>query len=260
MPSNCITVALGGSVLSSFFQQQDFYTSFHIQCLYPKVVLNSQQMLFYCAAIEANKYRYNYGRQANKTLKNIRVPRPCDIPAQIEQYLPPSKISSQPSIAENMELDTKNWGWFVYNDLFDIVISKDGNLIDALGGETPYISSTQLKNGISQWINTEPTHDANTISVARNGSVGSAFYHPYSYVASPDDVRIFTPEFKMNKYNAIFLITLIEKEKYRYAYGRKFGTKRMKSSKIKLPVNEQEHPDWHFMERYIKSLPASSNL
>lgn len=220
----------------------------------------SQQMLFYCAAIEANKYRYNYGRQANKTLKNIRVPRPCDIPAQIEQYLPPSKISSQPSIAENMELDTKNWGWFVYNDLFDIVISKDGNLIDALGGETPYISSTQLKNGISQWINTEPTHDANTISVARNGSVGSAFYHPYSYVASPDDVRIFTPKFKMNKYNAIFLITLIEKEKYRYAYGRKFGTKRMKSSKIKLPVNEQEHPDWHFMERYIKSLPASSNL
>ena len=36
--------------------------------------MTEQEMLFYCAAIEQNKYQYSYGRQANKTLKNILVP------------------------------------------------------------------------------------------------------------------------------------------------------------------------------------------
>ena len=74
MPANAITVALGGSVLSSFYQEEPFYTSFHIACLYPKTEMSKEEMLYYCAIIEHNKYRYNFGRQANKTLKNILVP------------------------------------------------------------------------------------------------------------------------------------------------------------------------------------------
>ena len=74
MPAHAITVALGGSVLSSFYQPEPFYTSFHIACLYPKQPLTENQMLYFCAIIEKNKYRYNYGRQANKSLKNILVP------------------------------------------------------------------------------------------------------------------------------------------------------------------------------------------
>ena len=74
MPANAITVALGGSVLSSFYQEEPFYTAFHIACLYPKTAMSKEEMLYYCAIIEHNKYRYNFGRQANKTLKNILVP------------------------------------------------------------------------------------------------------------------------------------------------------------------------------------------
>jgi type I restriction-modification system DNA methylase subunit len=74
MPAGAITVALSGSVLSSFYQEEPFYTSFHIACLYPKQSLTKAEMLFYCAAIEHNKYRYNFGRQANKTLKDLLIP------------------------------------------------------------------------------------------------------------------------------------------------------------------------------------------
>jgi len=74
MPANALTVALGGSVLSSFYQEEPFYTAFHIACLYPKREMSKEEMLYYCAIIEHNKYRYNFGRQANKTLKNILVP------------------------------------------------------------------------------------------------------------------------------------------------------------------------------------------
>jgi 16S rRNA A1518/A1519 N6-dimethyltransferase RsmA/KsgA/DIM1 with predicted DNA glycosylase/AP lyase activity len=75
MPAGAISVALSGSVLSSFYQEEPFFTAFHIACLYPKMKLTQEEMLFYCAIIEHNKYRYNFGRQANKTLKNILVPQ-----------------------------------------------------------------------------------------------------------------------------------------------------------------------------------------
>jgi hypothetical protein len=68
----------------------------------------------------------------------------------------------------------------------------------------------------------EAMHSKNTIGVNRNGSVAEAFYHEYDY-CSTEDVHIFSPKFPLNKYIAMFIITLIKKEKYRYNYGRKWG-------------------------------------
>ena len=64
----------------------------------------------------------------------------------------------------------------------------------------------------------------------------------------------------MNIYIALFLATLIEKERYRWTYGRKWRPKRMPDSLIKLPVTKDNIPDWKYMEDYIKSLPYSGNL
>ena len=73
-PAGYITVALGGSVLSSFVQKGPFYTAFHIMVLEPRREMSLQEKLFYCMCIQNNAYRYSYGRQANKTLRNIDIP------------------------------------------------------------------------------------------------------------------------------------------------------------------------------------------
>ena len=65
---------------------------------------------------------------------------------------------------------------------------------------------------------------------------------------------------ELNRYIAMFLCTLIEKERYRWAYGRKWRPKRMPASRIKLPVNSEGNPDWEYMENYIKGLPYSDCL
>jgi hypothetical protein len=80
MPGGLLTVALGGSVLETFVQPEPFYCGYHIFCLSPKKEMSLQEKLFYCCCIRANKYRYNYGRQANRTLKDILVPDLTDIP------------------------------------------------------------------------------------------------------------------------------------------------------------------------------------
>ena len=127
-------------------------------------------------------------------------------------------------------------------------------------GITKYVSSSSENNGVTAFVDSPPSQSGQTLTIARNGSVGSTFYHEKPYCASPDDVRILTPKFKMSKYIALFIKTIIEKEKFKYTYGRKLGTKRILKMVIKLPSNHDGSPNFEFMEAYIKSLPYSDKI
>ena len=147
-------------------------------------------------------------------------------------------------------MKTITWKYYKIRDLFDISVSKDKNLLSSDFGLTPYVSSSANNNGVSCCVDSVPSIEANTITVARNGSVGATFYQPNMYCASPDDVRILSPKFKITPAIGLFLCTIIEQEKYRYAYGRKFGTKRMSDTRIKLP-SKDDTPDWEYIEEYV---------
>lgn len=71
-----ITVSLGGTyLLSSFVQPKKFYTAQNIAVLVPKEKMSINKKLFYCKCISMNRFRYSaFGREANKTLKKIKVP------------------------------------------------------------------------------------------------------------------------------------------------------------------------------------------
>jgi hypothetical protein len=74
-PANTLSIACSGSVLSTFYHDYEYYSGRDVYIAKPKYALTKEQMLYYAYVIEQNKYRYNYGRQANKTLKNILVPK-----------------------------------------------------------------------------------------------------------------------------------------------------------------------------------------
>lgn len=75
-----LTVAGGGSVLETFVQTSPFYSGRDLYFLRPKLEMTLEQKLFFCMCIRANKFRYNYGRQANKTLKELLIPDISEIP------------------------------------------------------------------------------------------------------------------------------------------------------------------------------------
>ncbi len=75
-----LTVAGGGSVLETFLQIDPFYSGRDLFYLKPRVKMTEEEMLFYAMCIRANKFRYSYGRQANKTLKNLAIPDMAAIP------------------------------------------------------------------------------------------------------------------------------------------------------------------------------------
>ena len=57
-----LTFAASGSVGETFLQPNNFYTSYHIFVLKPKIEMNFQELLFFATALRLNAYKFNYGR------------------------------------------------------------------------------------------------------------------------------------------------------------------------------------------------------
>lgn len=87
IPAGTISVAGGGSVMESFLQTEPYYSGRDLYFLTPRVTLSDQEKLYYCMCLRANKYRYNYGRQANRTLKDILIPSPDEIPEWVNETM-----------------------------------------------------------------------------------------------------------------------------------------------------------------------------
>jgi len=83
-----ITVPLKGSVLRAFVQPEDFYVAHQIAVLTPIQSMTLAEKLYYCLCIRQNVYRYNYGRQADRSLRNI------ELPDKIPKFVNDEKIHS----------------------------------------------------------------------------------------------------------------------------------------------------------------------
>ena len=171
-----------------------------------------------------------------------------------------NSVSNHSITSETVVVDTSNWDYFNLIDIFDVRSTSDPLITNlSTNGNTPYITSTETNNGITNFVYEKSNFGSNTITANRGGSVGYFFYQPINYLATPVDVRVLVPKFNLNTYNGIFLTTVLQMEKYRYNYSRKMGTDRLKEFKIKLP-SKGNIPDWNLIEKYIKSLPYSINL
>lgn len=262
-PSGLLTCALGGNgVMSTFLQDQPFYSGRDLAHLEPKDGMTKQQILYYCACLLVNRYRFSYGRQANRTLKSIPVPSLNEIPefvatADIKQF-DGGNLSVIPVFMSLLAPDF--WRQFKLRQFFDIRKGQRLTKADMLPGDLPYVGASDTSNGVTARIGQKAIHQGGTISVSYNGSVAEAFYQPVPYWAT-DDVNVLYPKgFKLTPALALFICTVIRLEKYRFNYGRKWHLDRMRESVVKLPVTNEGAPDWSYMESYIKTLPYSSQV
>ena len=258
-PAHTISVAVSGSVLSSFYQEKEYYSGRDVYYLKPKESMSKEEMLFYAFCLRENKYKYNYGRAANRTLKDILVPSKESIPEWVYQLKPKPPKEAKVLSKQVAEVDTSSWKWFELQNIFTVKKGKRLTKADMIPGNVPFIGAIDKTNGYREFIGQDPIHKENTITVNYNGSVGEAFFQPKPFNAS-DDVNVLYPKFSLNPYVALFIATVIKMERYRFNYGRKWHMERMKMSEIKLPADKKGNPDYQFMENYIKSLPYSAVL
>jgi hypothetical protein len=239
-PAHTLTVAVGGSVLATFYQPLPYYTGFHVLVLSPKNKMSIVEMIFYAVCISANKYKYNYGRQANKTLKDILVPSEIQ-PDLFDKIIAGFKnsLKSIPNYSvfrqENEDIFKSNLSIRGFandlvkvSDLFDVVYGINLELVNMIQCKSadinaiPFVSRMESNNGISAFVEAEidiEPNQAHTLSVAGGGSVLSTFYQPFPYY-SGRDVYILIPRNTMNVLEMIFYAKCISANKYKYNYGR----------------------------------------
>ena len=92
-------------------------------------------------------------------------------------------------------------------------------------GPTPLISSGASNDGFFGRFNIKPKYK-NVISVASTGSVGWAFYHGYDCCID-DNCLVLVPNDRLSDEKMLFLTLLINKDRYRYMYGRQVTPKRI---------------------------------
>ncbi|MBE8182998.1 MAG: hypothetical protein HAW61_05710 [Candidatus Portiera sp.] len=259
-PAMTISLSASGSVMESFLQEEEYYSGRDLYYLKPCTKLSKNQMLYYCMILRANKYRYSYGRQANKTLDTIKIPVPDSIPNYVNrtQFTPPS---NQAISKNKMTLADREWRKFKYSDLFKISGTKTTTLDDLNiygKGKYPYVTTQSVENGVEGFFN-HTTENGNVICID-SAVKGYCSYQITDFTASDHVEKLEISMQSLNQYVAMFLVTLANREQYRYSYGRKRSHERLRNEYIKLPVDKENKPDWKFMEEYIKSLPYSSNL
>lgn len=254
-PAGLITVALGGSVLSTFVQTKPFYTAFHIMVLSPKKSMSLKEKFFYAMCIKENAYRYSYGRQANKTLKDIELPD--IIPSWIEKV----DIDFNILKTKNNKVDkiiSDSWVEFDLIDFFDMKAGKYYSKEEYSNGKIPLVSSKDTNNGVMAFTNLEAEFEGNCLTI---GKVDMATFYQDRPFCATSDVTVLIPKFKFNKYIGLFIKTIIELEKYKWCYGRQIRLGDCRVLKVKLPVdNSNKYPDFEYMEKYICSLPYGDKL
>lgn len=123
------------------------------------------------------------------------------------------------------------------------------------------MTTSNKNNGVSG-TSSFYTEKGNVITFD-SATEGKCFYQESNFTGS-DHVEILEPVgYELNLYMAMYLVTILNMEMFRYSFGRKRAQKRMKSSKIHLPCcldGDTKKPDFNFMERYVKTLPYSKSL
>lgn len=147
------------------------------------------------------------------------------------------------------------WKEFFLEDVVAICNGVRLTKSDMEDGDTPFIGASEMNNGITAYCsNRNGSYDNNLLGVNYNGSVGFSFYHPYFALFSDDVKRVkWKDPSKNNKFTLLFLAVSIQAQKDKYAYGYKFNSQRMKRQKILLPINENNEPNYAYMEAYMRA-------
>ena len=269
-PANTLSIAVSGSVLSTFYHDYEYYSGRDVYVAKPKLPLTKAEMLYYCSVIEHNKYRYNYGRGANRTFKELLVPSYEEIPDLVKRININSNFIETPLSSNKLQLNTKEWRWFRIGDYFENPYKATAyNAIDLISckkendNAIAYVTRTDVNNGCKDYVINEGFTDIESGNAITVGDTTATIYYQENDFICGDHMVVLRSS-QLNKYVGLFITSLLNKERFRYNYGRAFNKGILSDTKLKLPATKnaqgEYEPDWQWMEDYIKGLPYSGCL
>jgi hypothetical protein len=170
------------------------------------------------------------------------------------------EVYMKPELNETLELSQVKWKNFELPEIFVITGTKTTppDIIKLTEeGEYPYVTTQATNNGIERFTNIH-TEEGKVITV-ESSVLGFCNYQHLNFAAS-DHVEKLKPKFIHNQYSLLFIVTLINRENYRFNYGRGASKIRLNGLKLNLPIDDDGKLNVEFMTQYIKNCNYSHNL
>lgn len=159
------------------------------------------------------------------------------------------------------KIDTTKWGNFVIEDLFDIKRPSSRSQSDYEEGEIPFIASGNYNNGVLKYLmpkDNELLDKGNCITVSPVD--GSSFYQKEDFLgrggAGSSIILLYNDH--LNEKNGTFIATIIRKICSKYGYNDMGSKESIRKEIIKIPVDDENNPDWSYMEQYMKNIELQS--
>jgi len=269
-PANSLVCGGEAGGLYTTYQPKECWVMDRARIFTPKnhLQLNKYIALFLATVFSQNQYKYSYGRTPNPDgIESTVIKLPITLQGKPDwdymmKYI--KCLGAEPiktSIPRvSLPLTTSNWGEYMISDLFIISGTKTTKLeyFDDIGsGPYPYITTQATDNACAGHY--DYYTEQGMVLTIDSAVFGYCSFQEKPFSAS-DHVEKLTPKFQLNKYIALFLVTILNKEQYKYSYGRKCNQEKISQTIIKLPATPNGTPDWEYMENYIKSLPYSDRI
>ena len=131
--------------------------------------------------------------------------------------------------------ENRYWEKYEYlriGDYFKIILTKKFQINSSESGIYPLISSTSSNNGVCKYIR-HYSYNGECITVARNGSVGSSFYHS-GFIAVTSDVVVLQKIKDLNYSIWAMMLNYYLPQKYSYANG--LSVNKLLNEIIPIPI------------------------
>ena len=159
-----------------------------------------------------------------------------------------------------MNLNVDSWKEFRLGDLFSEMHKAEAHVKGELecydvplDNTIRFVSRTEMNNGCDCYVlNNSLSGIEKANAIAIGDTTATCFYQGEDFVCG-DHMVICRADW-INLHTALFIISILKQEKYKYSYGRAFKMELISNTMLKLPAAADNTPDWDYMESYIKSL------
>ena len=264
----------GGAGIS-YYQPASFALDTHVTALYPIEDLTKNVMLFIACCISQQSVLFGHGRSINTSrLNHLTIMLPADgndnpdynlmeeYMKQIEKkllerykkYLDTNELKVMKG---ELKMKDRRWKEFDVKEVFpNILRGRRLKTDDHIKGTMPYVSSSAMDNGVDNFVsNSQGVRIFNNcLTIANSGSVGATFYHPYAFVASDHVTSLANEDF--SKYVYLFGGNITSRLSEKYSFNREIKDSRLQREKMMLPVNDNDEPDYEYMEEYMRRIES----
>lgn len=233
-----------------------------LSVLEPKEPMSKSELYWYASYLnQAVRWRYSFGRMLKRErLEKLQLPSP-------QTAIMPDFTTFVPNKPKNSKfmLGEIHWRRFKISELFNVERGGFHSLAHLTEGDVMTISRITENNGVAGYFE-KPSkaqiYKIGDLTVSTLG--GDAFIQTNTFMAT-DNVLILTPKKPIAIPIRLFVVYMLNRDKWRYSYGRQSYKTKFEQAELLLPVNDigtidesliksilEQTTYWHLIDKILK--------